>query len=165
MQFKVHFSLLLIRTGFPLIIPTPWYRVVLELLMVTHLAKKFLKFVTAFTKPHYLSYPRMVHSHPVGLIYASFMPPCVTCFAVFYPPSFNHPNNIGSRCTWMDNIKMDFREIGRGGMDRIDLTQDRNQWMALMITLWKLRGPYNIGKFLISCTTWRFIKKGSVPRN
>jgi hypothetical protein len=30
------------------------------------------------------------------------------------------------RRRWMDNIKMDLREIGRGGMDRIDLAQDRD---------------------------------------
>jgi hypothetical protein len=28
---------------------------------------------------------------------------------------------------WVDNIKMDLREIGCGGMDWIDLAQDRNQ--------------------------------------
>jgi hypothetical protein len=29
---------------------------------------------------------------------------------------------------WVDNIKMDLREIGWGGMDWIDLAQDRDQW-------------------------------------
>jgi hypothetical protein len=28
---------------------------------------------------------------------------------------------------WVDNIKMDLREIGWGGMERIYLAQDRNQ--------------------------------------
>jgi hypothetical protein len=28
---------------------------------------------------------------------------------------------------WVDNIKMDLRDIGWGGMDWIDLTQDRDQ--------------------------------------
>jgi hypothetical protein len=28
---------------------------------------------------------------------------------------------------WVDNIKMDFREIGWDGMDWIDLAQDRDQ--------------------------------------
>jgi hypothetical protein len=31
------------------------------------------------------------------------------------------------RRRWVDNIKMDFVEIGWGGMDWIDLTQDRDQ--------------------------------------
>jgi hypothetical protein len=31
------------------------------------------------------------------------------------------------RCRWVDNIKMDLREIEWGGMDWIDLAQDRDQ--------------------------------------
>jgi hypothetical protein len=31
------------------------------------------------------------------------------------------------RRRWEDNIKMDLKEIGFGGMDWIDLTQDRDQ--------------------------------------
>jgi hypothetical protein len=31
------------------------------------------------------------------------------------------------KCRWVDNIKMDLREIGWGGMDWIDLAQDRYQ--------------------------------------
>jgi hypothetical protein len=31
------------------------------------------------------------------------------------------------RRRWMDNIKMDLREIGWGGMDWIDLIEDRDQ--------------------------------------
>jgi hypothetical protein len=32
----------------------------------------------------------------------------------------------------MDNIKMDLREIGWDGVDRIDMAQDRDQWRALL---------------------------------
>jgi hypothetical protein len=32
------------------------------------------------------------------------------------------------RHMWEDNIKMDLREIGWGGMDWIDLAQDRDQY-------------------------------------
>jgi hypothetical protein len=32
-----------------------------------------------------------------------------------------------TRCRWEDNIKICLREIGWGGMDWIDLGQDRNQ--------------------------------------
>jgi hypothetical protein len=45
------------------------------------------------------------------------------------------------RCKWVDNIKMDLREIGWGGMDWIDLAQDRDQWRALVnriMNLWVL---------------------------
>jgi hypothetical protein len=31
------------------------------------------------------------------------------------------------RRRWVDNIKIDFREIGLDGMDWIDLAQDRDQ--------------------------------------
>jgi hypothetical protein len=39
------------------------------------------------------------------------------------------------RCRWEDNIKIDLREIGLGGMDWIDLAQDMDQWMALLNTI------------------------------
>jgi hypothetical protein len=39
------------------------------------------------------------------------------------------------RCRWEDNIKMDLREIWWGGMDWIDLFQDRGQWRALVNTV------------------------------
>jgi hypothetical protein len=34
-----------------------------------------------------------------------------------------------------NNIKMDVREIIWGGIDRIDLAQDRDQWTALVNTV------------------------------
>jgi hypothetical protein len=34
------------------------------------------------------------------------------------------------RRRWVDNIKMDLREIGWGVMDGIELAQDRDQWRA-----------------------------------
>jgi hypothetical protein len=45
------------------------------------------------------------------------------------------------RRKWVDKIKMDLREIGWGGMDWIDLTQDTDQWMALVNTVMNLRVP------------------------
>jgi hypothetical protein len=38
-----------------------------------------------------------------------------------------------------DNIKMDLREIGWGGMDWIDLAEDRDQCHALVNTIMNLR--------------------------
>jgi hypothetical protein len=35
----------------------------------------------------------------------------------------------------VDNIKMDLKEIGWGGMDCIDLAQDMVQWRALVNTV------------------------------
>jgi hypothetical protein len=45
------------------------------------------------------------------------------------------------RRRWVDNIKMDLREIGWSGMDWIDLAQDRDQWRALMNTVMNFRVP------------------------
>jgi hypothetical protein len=57
---------------------------------------------------------------------------------------------------WVDNIKMDLREIGWVGIDWIDLAQDWDQWMAPVNMVMNLRVPKNIGKFLSSCTTGDF---------
>jgi hypothetical protein len=43
------------------------------------------------------------------------------------------------RRRWVDNIKMDLREIGRDGMDWMDMAHDRDQWRALLNTVLKLR--------------------------
>jgi hypothetical protein len=43
------------------------------------------------------------------------------------------------RRRWGDNIKMDLREIGWGGVNWIDLAQDRDQWRAIVntvMTIW-----------------------------
>jgi hypothetical protein len=42
---------------------------------------------------------------------------------------------------WVDNIKINLREIGWDGMDCIDLAQDRDQWRALANTVMNLRVP------------------------
>jgi hypothetical protein len=40
-----------------------------------------------------------------------------------------------------DNIKMDLREIGWGGIDWIDLPQDRDRWRALVNTVMNFQVP------------------------
>jgi hypothetical protein len=43
------------------------------------------------------------------------------------------------RRRWVDNIKMELREIGWNGRDWIELAQDRDQWRALVnraMNLW-----------------------------
>jgi hypothetical protein len=42
---------------------------------------------------------------------------------------------------WMDNIKMDSREIRWDGIYWVDLALDRDQWMALVNTEINLRVP------------------------
>jgi len=40
---------------------------------------------------------------------------------------------------WEDNIKMDLKEVGWGGMDWIDLTQDRKGLRVIVNAVMKLR--------------------------
>jgi hypothetical protein len=46
-----------------------------------------------------------------------------------------------TRRRWVDNVKLDLREIGLDAMDWIDLVQDRDQWRALVNTVLNLRVP------------------------
>jgi len=51
------------------------------------------------------------------------------------------------RHRWEDNIKMDLQEVGCGGMDWIELAQDRDRWQAL-VNVMNLQVPLNVGNFL-----------------
>ena len=48
-------------------------------------------------------------------------------------------NLWGSFRRWEDNIKKDLQEVGCGGMDWIDLVQDRDRWRALVNAIMNLR--------------------------
>jgi hypothetical protein len=45
------------------------------------------------------------------------------------------------RHRWMDNIKMDLREIGWDVINWIDVGQDRDQWRTLVKAVMNLRVP------------------------
>jgi hypothetical protein len=45
------------------------------------------------------------------------------------------------RRRWEDNIKMDLQDVRCGGMDWIELAQDRERWQALVNAVMKLRVP------------------------
>jgi hypothetical protein len=61
-----------------------------------------------------------------------------TCRILVGKPEGKRPPGI-PRCRWVNNMKMDLREIGWDDMDWIDPAQDRDQWRALVktaINLW-----------------------------
>jgi hypothetical protein len=57
---------------------------------------------------------------------------------------------------WVDNIKMDLREIGWGGMDWIDLAQDRDHGN-------EPSGSINCWKVFEQLHNWHLLKRCSAP--
>ena len=45
------------------------------------------------------------------------------------------------RRRWEDNIRMDLREVGCGGMDWIELAQDRGRWRTVVNAVMNIRVP------------------------
>jgi hypothetical protein len=52
---------------------------------------------------------------------------------------YGHFGDLGRR--WKDNFKMDFQELGCGGMELIDLAQDRDRLWALVNSVTNLGVP------------------------
>jgi hypothetical protein len=49
---------------------------------------------------------------------------------------------------WENNIKIDIQEVGCGGIDWIELAENRDRCWALMNAVTNLRVPLNAGNFL-----------------
>jgi hypothetical protein len=45
------------------------------------------------------------------------------------------------RRRWVDNIRMDLREVGWGDVDSTGLAEDRNRWRAVVNSVLNLRVP------------------------
>jgi hypothetical protein len=69
---------------------------------------------------------------------------------------------VRQRSTWVDNLKMDLREIGWGGIDWSDLVQDRDQWATVVNTIMSLQVPQNAGKFFSSYATGSFSRMDQI---
>jgi hypothetical protein len=63
------------------------------------------------------------------------------------------------RRRWVDNIKIDPKEIGWSDKDWIYLAQDGDKWKALVNTVLKFRVPQYVGKFLRSCIISGFSRR------
>jgi hypothetical protein len=68
------------------------------------------------------------------------------------------------RCRRVDNIKMDFGEVGWGDVDWIGLAQDRNRWRALVNSVLNLRVPWNAVKLSSGITTGGFLSSAQLYR-
>jgi hypothetical protein len=64
-----------------------------------------------------------------------------------------------TKTKWLDNFRMYLRETGRGGVDWIDLAQDKAQWRAFVNTVMI---PQNVGKLLSSCTIGYFSRRADL---
>jgi hypothetical protein len=59
---------------------------------------------------------------------------------------------------WKDGIKMNLQE-GCGGMNWVELTEDKDRWRALVSAVMNLRVPKNAGNFVTGCKPVSFSRR------
>jgi hypothetical protein len=67
------------------------------------------------------------------------------------------------KCRWVTDIETDLRKTGWGGMDWIDLTQDRDRWRALVSM--EHSGSIKCYEILELLSDWRLLKTDSTLWN
>jgi hypothetical protein len=67
------------------------------------------------------------------------------------------------RRSWEDNIRIDLKELGCGGLDWIELAQDRDRWRALVTAVMNLWGAIKCGELLDSLWNCQLPRKDSAP--
>jgi hypothetical protein len=63
------------------------------------------------------------------------------------------------RRRWVDSIIIDLKDIGWGGMDWIDLAQDRNKWRVLVNTVRNIRVPLKCWEVPEWLHNWLLLRK------
>ena len=63
---------------------------------------------------------------------------------------------VKPRHKWENKSKLDLQEVGWGGMDWINLTQDRDRWQALVNAVMNERVQPTEGNCSTSCGTGSF---------
>ena len=81
------------------------------------------------------------HDAPRCAVYFHIMGESRAAYRVFVgKPEGKRPLGRPRR-RWEDNIKMDLQEVGCGGVNWIELAQDRDRWRALVNAVMGLRVP------------------------
>jgi hypothetical protein len=104
---------------------------------VRFLSSLFLSFLSSFFI--YSSFIFCLFSLCICTFFPSccLSPRCFCLFSLFYSEG---KRPLGRpRRRWEDGIIMDLREIGLGGVDWIQLAEDRDQWRAVVSAVMNLR--------------------------